>query len=159
VLADEIGMSGYVTELEWQATYAVTGAEFYDLELKLCHTSLDEVTNYYEDNYDGNTPELVASADPLTVTAVADEWFGVPGQQPYYYDGVDNLLVEVRWRTDNEMEVDCWSWAGDVIRYVSNYGYDADWGMTSVKANRLRITIEPEIAVVPTSWGVIKAGL
>ena len=63
--------------------------------MKLCHTSLDELTDYYEDNYGGNTPELVATADPFSVTVGADEWFDIPGFQPFSYDGVDNLLIEV----------------------------------------------------------------
>ncbi len=159
VLADEIGTSGYVTVVEWQATDSVTDALFYDLELKLCHTPLDELTDYYEDNYGGNTPELVATADPFSVTVGADEWFDIPGFQPFSYDGVDNLLIEVRWRLDNEKEVDCWSWAADNIRYLANYGYDAEFGTASVKANRLRITLEDDPAVVPVSWGLIKAGL
>ncbi|OGD74817.1 MAG: hypothetical protein A2Y64_00420 [Candidatus Coatesbacteria bacterium RBG_13_66_14] len=158
VPADEIGTSGWVTKIEWQAAYAATDARFFDLELKLCHTPLDELTDRFDDNYGGNTPELVAEADPLSVTAGADEWFAVPDMTPYHYDGAQNLLVEVRWRVDNEKEVDCWSWASDRLRYLSNYGYDAESGTPSVKANRLRLTLEPEQAVAGTSWGVIKAG-
>jgi hypothetical protein len=150
-------MSGWVTKVEWQAEAAATDARFFELELKLCHTPLDELTEYYDDNYGGNAPELVAEADPLTVTVGADEWFAVPDMTPYYYDGSENLLVEVRWRVDNEKEVDCWSWASDRIRYLSSYGYDAETGLTSVKANRLRLTLEGGPAVVPASWGIIKA--
>lgn len=157
--ADEIGTSGFVTVVEWQATDPVTDALFYDLELKLCHTPLDELTDYYEDNYGGNTPELVATADPFSVTVGADEWFAVPDMTPYHYDGVENLLIEIRWRVDNEKDVHCWSWASDSIRYLANYGYDAEFGTASVKANRLRITLEDAPAVVPVSWGLIKAGL
>jgi hypothetical protein len=159
VPADEIGASGWVTKIEWQANAAVTDALFYDLELKLCHTPLDELTDYYQDNYGGNTPELVAEADPLSVTAGVDEWFAVPDMTPYYYDGEQNLLVEIRWRVDNEREVDCWSWASDSVRYLSNYGYDAESGLASVKANRLRLTLEEGPSVEETSWGVIKAGI
>jgi len=158
VPANEIGGSGWVTKIEWQAATAATDARFYELELRLCHTPLDELTDYYDDNYGGNTPELVAVADPLSVTAGTDEWFAVPDMTPYHYDGADNLLVEVRWRVDNEREVDCWSWASDRDRYLSNYGYDAESGTASVKANRLRLTLEDGPAVLPVSWGVIKAG-
>ncbi len=63
--------------------------------MKLCHTSLDELTDYYEDNYGGNTPEVVSEEDPLVLTTTADEWFDIPGFQPFSYDGVDNLLIEV----------------------------------------------------------------
>jgi len=101
---------------------------------------------------------LAASADPLEVTAGTDEWFAVPDMAPYHYDGADNLLVEVRWRADNEREVDCWSWASGIVRYPANYGYDAEQGTASVKANRLRPTLEDGPAVLPVSWGVIKAG-
>jgi hypothetical protein len=158
VPADEIGMSGWVTKIEWQAAAAVTDAQFFELELKLCPTPLDELTEYFDDNYGGNTPELVAEADPLSVTAGVDEWFAVPDMTPFYYDGTQNLLVEVRWRVDNEKEVECWSWASDRVRYLANYGYDAEEGAPSVKANRLRLTLEEGPAVVGTSWGVIKAG-
>ena len=148
-----------MTKIEWQANAAVTDARFFDLELKLCHTPLDELTDRYQDNYGGNTPELVAEADPLSVTAGVDEWFAVPGMTPYYYDGEQNLLVEIRWRTDNEKEVDCWSWASDRVRYLANYGYDAESGLASVKANRLRLTLEEGPSVEEASWGLIKAGI
>ncbi len=127
--------------------------------MRLCHTPLSALTENFQQNYGGNTPVLVASADPYLITAGSDQWFGVNCAPTFAYNNQNNLIVEVRWKnTQTETEVDCWSWDSGTNRLLIYKDYNAETGQLSSKIDRLRITYD-DSAVAPTSLGRVKAML
>ena len=143
--------------MEYQSGGAYSNAPFHLLEFRLCHTPLATLTTNFQQNYGGNTPALVASADPYLVTAGLDEWFGFNCSPTFNYNGHDNLICEVRWKnTTTETEVDTWSYDCGTDRGLSNKGYNAETGTVSSKINRFRITFD-DAGVGPTSLGRVKA--
>src|SRR4030042_5891688 len=101
VLAEEIGFAGNISDVAFQAFNGETDARFYSWRMMLCHTSLDELTDSFTANYDGNTPEVVCTADPLSITCQTADWVAMPHFSDFAYDGEDNLLIEYQWQRDN----------------------------------------------------------
>ena len=159
VLAEEIGTSGIISDVAFQAWNGETDARFYAWRMMLCRTSLDELTDSFSANYDGNEPQIVSSADPLIITCATDDWLPMPDFTGFSYDGEDNLLIEYQWLSDNSRDVYTWIWATEGCRILYNKKLEEDTGFLEATAHRLRLTFEPDIAVEEVSWGVIKAGL
>lgn len=156
VLAQEIGTCGTLTEITFQAASAATGAEFNGWEMRLCHTTLDELTDNFADNYDGNTPQLVHAADPLVLSCAVDDWLALDGFITFEYNGVDNLLVEYQWSGDNSTDIDTWMWTADCDRLLYHKYLDSPTGYLSTKLHRFRLSFA-DTAVEQASWGRIKA--
>jgi len=154
----QIGAPGIITAVAYQAQNGAANAQFNAFEMRLCHTSLDELTDSFTANYDGNEPELVATANPLVLSAAADEWLDIPGLAPFHYDGIDNLLIEVQWMGDNGVDLDTWVTNTDTNRLLYHKYLDEDVGYLIQIYHRFRITIEFDESVEAVSWSVIKAG-
>lgn len=77
ILKNELNFAGPITKVEYQAEIAANNAQFYNFEMKLCHTPLNVLTTTFQTNYNGNTPVIVGTANPFAVTVVANQWFGV----------------------------------------------------------------------------------
>ncbi|MCP4231835.1 MAG: hypothetical protein GY771_17030 [bacterium] len=141
VLASEINLTGEITEVAYDVTDGpYTDGLFWNFEMRLCHTPLDELTDNFDDNYSGNTPVLVADDDPLNITT-GDGWWAVPDFTPFDYNGSDNLIIEIRWQDDNEVSVYMWFFDAGTNRFLLAKGYDAETGSVSSKMNRFRLAI------------------
>ena len=98
VLKGQIGFKAPITRLEYQSAGLWKDVKFYKLELRMCHTSRTVLTDNFQNNYDGHTPALVAKADPFTINAELDQWFGLGLSPKFDYDNAKNLIVEIRWQ-------------------------------------------------------------
>jgi len=153
----DLNLKAPVTRVEYQSYDDYAAGDFYQLEMRLCHTPLGALTTNFNQNYGGNTPVLVASADPYTINGKKDQWFGLDCAPAFDYNGVDNLIVEVRWRNQQlTTRVEVWAYkaAGNFL-LLSN-DYNAAEGSLSTKTDRLRLTFD-DAAVAASSLGKIKA--
>lgn len=156
-LQSELNFDGSIKRVEYQAVDTVANAPFREFEMRLCHTPLTELTTSFSGNYGGRTPELVASANPLILNTTADQWFALDCSPAFAYNGVDNLLVEVRWRNgQTETAVPAWGYVAANNRLLYATDYNASSGSVSPKTDRLRITYEA-VGVEGTSLGRVRA--
>lgn len=157
MLASELNVAGDITRVEWNASAAVTGAGFGDVEITLCETSFSELTTSFAGNYDGNTPALIYSNSWLVVTTSGDQWFGFDCAKRFSYGGAKNLIVEMRWRRDSEQTVPSWHFdAKPAFRNCSVGTYAAEQGKLGTWVSRHRFTYTAA-AVAATSLGRVKS--
>jgi hypothetical protein len=158
-------LAGDVKRWEWSGgeTEEIFG-KFYKFRVRLCHTTRTEAAPPFNSNYEGRTPTLVFSADPITVNMRIREWFGFDCQPAFSYDGQKNLVVEVWWEGDENdggrvFAADVPAQARCLLAYRKNgqpvNGYP-DQGKAFNWLHYMRVTISP-IAVAATSWGRVKA--
>jgi hypothetical protein len=100
--SSDLTRSGRIVSVGVSAGSAAS-ANYYNVRLLLCHTNLAQLTTAFADNYAGNTPVEVFSADTLLVGAPTNEWITFPAG--FDYDNAKNLIVEVRWRGDDGVNV------------------------------------------------------
>ena len=156
--------AGTITKWEWNAARDLLAGGFYNFKLTLCHTSLAALTDTYVENYDGHTPVTVYSRNPVTIPAVpANQWFGFAFDEPFAYNGRDNLVVEVWWVNDTNGGGNTqWNFpvAGRCcFSYIVNgnpqSGYP-DKGRVSYFMHYMRATVSPT-AVERSSFGRVRA--
>jgi hypothetical protein len=71
--------------------------QFHKVHIYATHTSLDQLTISFENNYDGNTPELVYYRDVLDVSWDYLAWNLQMFDAAFEYNGTENLLIEFTW--------------------------------------------------------------
>ncbi|MGD8718161.1 MAG: hypothetical protein PVH29_04985 [Candidatus Zixiibacteriota bacterium] len=111
--------------------------------------------NDFNTNYGGNTPVTVYGPTSAYVHGTENTWFGFDFTTPFYYNGSDNLIMEVDWNTDTGgyAYIRADSVAGRFV-YSSNGGspHPGDY------FHYQRITITTGgAAVAPTSLGRVRA--
>jgi hypothetical protein len=152
VLSTDAIPGGEITKWEWFASEVEAGS-FYNLKVKLCHTSRTALSRNFGANYDGNTPVEVYSKASQYLNPGVGKWFGFDFAKTFDYDGKKNFIIEVEWSGDSGGLVYNY-WSPATARCVYNYN-----GGTVYLANYvhyMRITLEPN-AVAPTSLGRVKS--
>ncbi|NLP05218.1 hypothetical protein GX411_04650 [Candidatus Fermentibacteria bacterium] len=87
-----------VTEVQFYATHEqFSEGEFYNAEILLCHSDLEELTTSFDANYTGNEFVLVFWADTLSIHWAAPGWNGLPFDTAFQYDGSRSLILEFRY--------------------------------------------------------------
>jgi hypothetical protein len=157
VLKKQLGFTAPITRIEYHSAGTYSNVEFNDLELRMCHTSFEELTANFSDNYDNNTPVLVATADPLTVNVGLDDWFGFDLSPQFDYDGGNNLIVEIRWQNQTMGDkVNTWAYNTNSGRMLKTREYNGATGGLVPTVNQFRVTYSNP-AVAPTSLGRVRA--
>ena len=157
VLKGQLGFTAPITRLEYHSAGKYTNVEFNDLELRMCHTSKSVLTANFEDNYDGNTPVLVATADPLVVNVKLDDWFGLELSPAFEYEQSKNLIVEIRWQNETMGDkVNSWAYDTGVGRMLKTREYNGASGTLVPTVNQFRVTYSNP-AVEASSMGRIRA--
>lgn len=157
VLKSELNFGAPITRVEYQSYDTYAAGNFYEFEMRLCHTPLSALTTNFSQNYGGKTPVLVARASPLTLNGVKDQWLAVKFTTPFEYNNRDNLIVELRWRNQQlTTKIEVWAYTAGSNRLLINKGYNPTEGQLSPKTDRLRITFSG-VPVAATSLGNVKA--
>ncbi|MCP4230183.1 MAG: hypothetical protein GY771_08540 [bacterium] len=116
--------------------------EFASFEMRLCHTSLSELTDNFDANYDGNTALIVATANPLVIPNDSDFWYSIPNMSSFSYNGTDNLIIETKWASSNGISFDCYCSFDTVMRNLQIADYDGTTGDLSNHIIRKKLTVQ-----------------
>ena len=95
-----VGANTTLTELQLMSATTVN-AGFGNVEWYVCHTSLNELTTTFDNNYNGNTPQKVYANSVLTINAVNKQWFGFTFTPTFVYNSTSNLIFELRYGSNN----------------------------------------------------------
>ncbi len=105
-----------ITKFQMLAARACSGDEFYNLEVKLCHSEKSILSTTPDDNYSGNTPKVLHANPTFRANFSKDEWYGFELEPPFKYNGSSGLIFEIIYQGNND---------GDIMSY-----FDSDRGRT-----------------------------
>jgi len=99
VLASEIGNAIEIDSFSWfRHVSGEPQGSYYDLKVYMGLCSSDTLGMNYDDNYISGTKTLVLSSSFFTTPSVNPfEWFEIVFDTPYWYNGLDNLIIEIEW--------------------------------------------------------------
>lgn len=78
---------------------------FYNAGIWCCHTTVNELDSNFEANYTGHSVKEARTADTLALVWQNGVWGGIGFDDPFGYNGTDNLIVEFRWGGDDNNSV------------------------------------------------------
>ncbi|MCP4646684.1 MAG: hypothetical protein GY852_02970 [bacterium] len=98
---EEIGNAILIESISWQrGTTGISSTGSYnDFNIYLGYTSLEMLSTEFADNFIPQSRTLVHHNDPQPISAEPDEWFTIELDSPFWYNGQDNLILEITWST------------------------------------------------------------
>lgn len=94
---------------------------FYDFEIYMGLTDQDMLSSTFENNWLPDTRQLVFHRDTMTISNSPEEWVDFGFDQGFWYNGEDNLIVEVMW-SSADTDDSCmytWHWNTGSIRSIN----------------------------------------
>lgn len=94
---------------------------FYDYEIYMGLAESDMLSPTFTDNWVPGTRQLVFHRDSMTISNSPEEWVDFVLDTPYWYNGQDNLLVEIMW-SSADTDDSCmytWHWNTGTIRSIN----------------------------------------
>jgi hypothetical protein len=156
VLASEIGDAINIESLTWKRFPSPEDqGTFQDLKVYVGLCDTDVLGTTFDDNFMPGTKTLVLSGSPYSTPVVpVNGWFDITFDTPYWYNGQDNLLIEVEW-SSGDGSLYSWSWEGSGIRCIfAPYGQSTA-SVSNPNVPHLRINGTLELS--QSTFGGIKA--
>ncbi len=148
-----INYAGNVNRVEFDKVYA-DGGRFNSVRAWLCHTRKTALESTFANNYTGFTPVQVLNMRSVAVSGTG--WFDLRiTANRFNYNNRNNLLMEIRWDTDDGHDVRCWRSNQSYSRCYA-FNHNASQGTVYNNGQRIRLTIATMIGLEPTSLGRVK---
>ncbi|MCD4777277.1 MAG: hypothetical protein K8S15_14675 [Candidatus Aegiribacteria sp.] len=129
VLASEIGDAIEIESFSWKRSVGGEPQGSYnDLKIYMGLCSSNQLGLNFDDNYITGTKILVLSSSLYTTPSVnPNEWFDIVFDTPFWYNGQDNLLIEIEWSSAAGSDaLYSWHWDGGANRCIfGRYGSSA----------------------------------
>ncbi len=144
-LQSEINTSGRIVKFAFQP-WQTARATYNNFRFYLCQTNVTQLGTTFDDNYGGNTPELIIDSAAFVIDGIGNQWLEWPVS--FNYNNTLNLLVEIRWRGDDGNDVFIWRTNEAVPRRVYNMTDDnATTGTTGNQCYQVKLSIESQTGV------------
>jgi len=158
VLAEEMQGPGDISAISFKRHSSggpEAGGTFSDFEIRFALTDADMLSSTFDANYLDWSMETVYYRDTVEFSAAPDQWLSIDLDQPYWYSGGRNLVIEVLWSAGTSSG-DCiytWQWNSGTLRCIHG-GYDSATG--SMTALVPHILLSCDLALEQTSFAQIK---
>ena len=156
VLASEIGDAIEIESLSFKRHFSGHSQGTYnDYSLYMGLCSSDELGTNFDDNYIPGTRILVMSSSSYTTPSAApNEWFDNILDTSFWYNGVDNLIIEIEWSSGTG-SLYTWHWDASGQRcIIGPYGASIESEISSVMPN---IKLNGVLSLSNSTFGQIKA--
>jgi len=154
-LRSEVDYAGYINKVEFRRHSGSTNGAFNNCRVYFCHTTKTELEVTFDNNYAGNTPVVVM--DVVSFILSGSDWLPVDiTPETFYYDNVNNLLMEIRWHGDSGEDFYCYRYDAAPRRlYAQNH--NATSGTLLSQGQYVRLYLATMPAVEPTTLGRVRA--
>ncbi|RKZ05978.1 hypothetical protein DRQ25_14955 [Candidatus Fermentibacteria bacterium] len=145
-----------ISQIGWQrggSSGAATG-NYNSFKLYVGLASASELSSTFADNYITGTRTLVYETASQAMSAGPDEWVNITLDSQFWYNGVDNLIVELEWVGGANMFY-TYMWETGVNRGLMNKSdINASTGTLATKMSQLMF--DGTLALEPQTFGTIK---
>jgi hypothetical protein len=133
-------MTGPMTieSMAWQrGTSGAASGTYNSFKLYMGLSASDQLGAAFDDNYIPGSRILVYETPALTIAADPDQWATIALDTPFWYNGVDNLIVELQWTGGVNMFYTYW-WETGSNRSVIAEVADAPTGTVGTSMTELQ---------------------
>ena len=156
VLASEMGDAVNIESFSWKRSPSPDDhGTFNDMAIYMGLCDSDQLGSTFDDNYIAGTRTLVMSSPSYTTETVeVNEWFTFAFNTPYWYNGQDNLLIEIEWST-GAGSLYTWHWnAGTSRSMYAHYGGSTALVQQSIAPN---LRLDGTLSLSNSTFARIKA--
>jgi len=86
-----------------------------DFSMKMAHVTIDELSETFADNFTPGTLQTVVFIDSLPLYGGAGSTMTIQFDQPFLYNGTDNLLIDIHY-PDGMVEAGVYNWEAGPAR-------------------------------------------
>jgi len=146
-----------IDQIGWQRGGASGSATGYYNSFKLYVglASESELSDTFNDNYIPGTRTLVYTTTTQVMSAGPDEWSIITLDTPFWYNGTDNLIVELEWIGGSNMFY-TYMWDTGTNRGLMNKS-DVTSPTGTLSTEMSRLMIDGTLALEHETFGSIKA--
>ncbi len=94
---EEIGVTGDITRISFNRSDFNEIGNFSDFKMSLGHSTLDSLTDTFDDNYEGMLYEVFSRDNLMVNSSNSDSWVHFELDTAFPYDGSRNLLIDIQW--------------------------------------------------------------
>lgn len=97
--AREIGSAIEIESISWQRGVSgnTSSSDYENFRIYMGYCPKEYLGTDFINNYTPGSRTLVLQANTLSIAAEPDEWFTVDLDSSFWYNGEDNLILEVVW--------------------------------------------------------------
>ena len=120
VLQEEIGTQmsiGSLTFVEGYDSYSTAALNF---SISMAHVTISELSETFADNYEPGSLVEVCFLDTLNLTGVLGDEISIQFDTPFYYNGTDNLLIDIDY-SDGSTSSYVYNWFAGQNRCLADY--------------------------------------
>ncbi|MEN8209662.1 MAG: hypothetical protein ABFR50_10490 [Candidatus Fermentibacteria bacterium] len=153
---DDIGNAIEIQSFSWKRSPSPDDhGTFYDMKIYMGLCASDQLGMTFDDNFIPGTRILVLSGSPYSTQTVAvNEWFEFTFDTPFWYNGQDNLLIEIQWSSGSG-SLYSWNWNGGSDRCV--YGHYGQSSGLVLNSNVPNLRLDGTLSLSNTTFARIKA--
>ncbi len=159
VLSSEMGSAMEIQSISFRRYPSPESQGTYtDFTMYMGLCSSDELVATFDDNWiPGTKTEVMSASSYTTETVAVGDWFTFNLDTPYWYNGQDNLLIEVNWSDGSTGSLYSWSWDTGTDRKI--YGL---YGSTmappaNINGNVPTMQINGALSLDQSTFGRIKS--
>jgi len=156
VHASDIGDAIEIESFSWKRSPSPDDhGTFNDMVIYMGLCGSDQLGMIFDDNYIPGTRILVLSGNPYTTQTVGvNEWFEFTFDTPFWYNGQDNLLIEIQWSSASG-SLYSWNWNGGSDRCV--YGLYGQPSGLVLNSNVPNLLLNGTLSLENSTFARIKA--
>ena len=146
-----------INQIGWQrgGSSGSSSGYYSNFELYIGLASESELSDTFDDNYIPGTRTLVYKTSMQVMSAGPDEWMIITLDTPFWYNGIDNLIVELEWVGGSNMFY-TYMWETGINRGLMNKS-DVSAPTGTLYTTMSHLMFEGTLALEHETFGSIKA--
>jgi len=97
VQSSQIGTAIEITSISWKYVSLDPAAVCPNFTMHLGYCAEDTLQLDFESNYIPGSKTQVFSKNPLQIMGISGQWTTLVLDEPFWYNGQDNLIIECQW--------------------------------------------------------------
>jgi len=121
--SEEVGAEGKVVRISVNRslTWGDFSGNFSNVVIRMAHTDLDNLTDTFDDNYNGFLIEVFKANNLVMNSSDDNTWFSFDLNGNFTYDSAHNLLIDIQWKGDGGLSIGLQSHdSGSALRRLWN---------------------------------------
>ena len=93
-MQEDIGFAMEISSITYVRPYSSSGWAG-SFSMKMAHVTIDQLSETFADNYEPGSLQEVVFIDSLPLAGASGSTLTINFDQPFWYNGVDNLLIDI----------------------------------------------------------------